>query len=161
MNAQTPIPIPPGREAIAAAIETLIAVLDAMTPDADLETAGDELDQAWCEGIAQRSQHEGDLREDAEEDDWSGGAVDDEPHDEEMDAGYLAREARTTGRSWALDQRFIVTAPGPYSDSLPLKHSRAWEEAERPLRIKRGGRIRINGRGYRGPSRANPAIEGK
>lgn len=124
MNDQTPIPIPPGREAIAAAIETLIAVLDAMTPDPDLEAA----DDTW----------EGDVTEDLEEDDPPGGAIDDEPHDLAMDAGYLAREAHTTGRSWHVDQRIIVTDPGPYCDSLPLRHSDSWLEAERPSRSERG-----------------------
>lgn len=93
MNAQTPIPIPPGREAIAAAIETLIAVLDAMTPDPDLEAA----DDTW----------EGDLFEDMEPDDHYGGDVCDEPHDQESEIRFLNRDAAKADRFHGDDQRFV------------------------------------------------------
>ena len=146
MNAQTPIPIPPGREAIAAAIETLIAVLDAMTPDPDLEAA----DDTW----------EGDIFEDMEPDDHYGGDVCDEPHDQDMEVTLLSQDAHTTGRSWDLDQRFIVTDHGLYIDELPVTKSEAWPEATRVVRTKRGNRVTINGR-HRLPPYAPRWAEGK
>jgi hypothetical protein len=91
MNAQTPIPIPPGREAIAAAIETLIAILDAMTPDSDFKPDADqwegedERDQSWCERIVQTLPHTGEQHEDAEDCDPAGGDICDAPHDGDMD----------------------------------------------------------------------------
>ena len=115
MNAQTTIRIPPGREAIAAAIETLIAVLDAMTPDPDYEAA----DDTW----------EGYLFEDMEPDDHHGGDVCDEPHDQESEVRLLNSDAGKIDRFYSDDQRFVQHR---VAGMVMAERSYDWSNAEYP-----------------------------
>lgn len=129
---------PPGREAIETAIQVLIDLLDALTPDSDFEPDADqwedddERDRSWCERLVQTLPHTGHEDEDMEEDDPSGGAVDDEPHDQAMEVTLLNRGAHTTGRRWGMDQRFIERVHGWRGEHVTPGRSEAWQEAEYP-----------------------------
>lgn len=108
---------PPGREAIEAAIQTLIDLLDAMTPDSDFELA----DDSW----------EGDDREDMEPDDHYGGDVCDEPHDQDSEIRFLNRDAAKADRFYGDDQRFVQHR---VAGMVMTARSYGWEDAAYPAR---------------------------
>lgn len=83
------------RKTVEGAIDRLIALLDAMDPDPDLEPAGDELDCAWSEA----GPHVGGmLDEDAEPDDDDEDGGDAEPNGDEGD--YSGGESDPPGFIW-------------------------------------------------------------